>query len=340
MYVRRVTDATVPIHLVRRLVATAERRGADVEPLLRQAGISHRVAVDPAARVTLGQLAAVTRGLWLVTGDELFGLGPPVPLGTFRLLARSALTSPDLRTLLIRFDQGSEVITGLPRIEAELDPASAVINVDTSRLDDPEHLAIDTLTGFIHRTIGWAIGRRVPLTRLEMPYPQPPFLRYYESTFGRIPTFAADRARLGFDADLLAAPMLRGDAELDVYIAESPQNFFSTRDYGSTVSDQVRRILEQGLRGAWPTLEDIASRLSMSTHHVRRLLREEETSLTQIREDILRDAAINSLVAGKESVDELSTRLGFSEASAFRRAFRRWTGMPPGAYRVGLAEDE
>ena len=71
----------------------------------------------------------------------------------------------------------------------------------------------------------------------------------------------------------------------------------------------------------------------MSVHHLRRLLREEDTTVSDLRRDLMRDTAINSLVIGKESIDELSARLGFSEPSAFRRAFRRWTGMPPGAYR-------
>jgi AraC-like DNA-binding protein len=66
---------------------------------------------------------------------------------------------------------------------------------------------------------------------------------------------------------------------------------------------------------------------------MRRLLREEGTSVTRIREDLLRDAAITSLVRGEETVTQLSERLGFSEPSAFHRAFRRWTGSAPGAYR-------
>lgn len=182
--------------------------------------------------------------------------------------------------------------------------------VPTSRLNDPEHLATDTLVAFLHRTISWSIARRIPLIRMEMPYEEPSFLRYYEATFGIVPTFGAERLSFSFDAELLSAPLFRTDEDLERWIAESPENFFSTRDFGSSTTDQVRR-----------------------------LLREEGTSMTLIREDVLRDAAINSLVAGKESVEDLSTRLGFSESSAFRRAFRRWTGMPPGSYREGLVEE-
>ncbi len=72
--------------------------------------------------------------------------------------------------------------------------------------------------------------------------------------------------------------------------------------------------------------------LSVSAPHLRRLLRQEGTSLGQLREEVLRDAAIAGLRRG-ESVDDLSARLGFSEPSAFRRAFKRWTGSTPRSFR-------
>ena len=52
-----------------------------------------------------------------------------------------------------------------------------------------------------------------------------------------------------------------------------------------------------------------------------------------MKDEIRRDLAIESLSLGEESVSELATRLGFSEPSAFHRAFRRWTGQAPGVYR-------
>lgn len=332
-------DETVPTHLVQRLIRNAERQGHDVSALLRSAGISPDVVRSGRARVTLDQLSDLTRSYWTATGDELFGAGPHVPLGSFRLVARSMFTAPDLRTMLIRMDQASRVLTTLPRIEAALEGDTPHLTVDVSRLDDPDHIVTDTLIAFIHRTIGWAIGRRVPLVFLSLPYDAPRFLRYYESTFGLLPSFGAEVAGLGFDHALLDAPLMRTADDIDAYIGHSPKNFFSTRDFGSTTTDQVLRVLEQGLTGGWPTPEAIADRLAVSVHHLRRLLREEGTTMTDLQEDLKRDAAINSLVVGKESVEDLSRRLGFSESSAFRRAFRRWTGVPPGAYRVGSAEE-
>lgn len=329
-----MSDETVPTHLVQRLLRNAERQGLDVGALLRSASIPDDVAYSGRARVTLNQLSDLTRSIWAVTGDELLGVGPPVPLGSLRLIAPSVFAAPDLRTMLIRMDQATRVLTTLPRIEAHLDADVPCLTVDVSRLDDPEHIVIDTLIAFIHRTIGWAIGRPVPLVFLQLPYGAPPFLRYYEATFGILPAFGEQPATLGFAAALLDTPLLRTPSDVERYLAESPTTFFSTRDFGSTTADQVRRILEQGLTGEWPSPTEIAARLAVSVPHLRRLLREEETTMKDLREDLMRDAAINSLVIGKESVEQLSERLGFSEASAFRRAFRRWTGMPPGAYRL------
>jgi AraC-like DNA-binding protein len=138
---------------------------------------------------------------------------------------------------------------------------------------------------------------------------------------------------LVLDRALLDAPVIRDEADLDRFLRDSPQVWYLTRDHGSTTADQVRKILERGLTGTWPTPEEVAAKLAFSAQHLRRLLREENTSMTEIKEEILRDAAIASLARGEESVEDLSTRLGFSESRAFRRAFNRWTGVAPSAYR-------
>ncbi|MCP3811569.1 helix-turn-helix domain-containing protein, partial [Mycobacteriaceae bacterium Msp059] len=52
------------------------------------------------------------------------------------------------------------------------------------------------------------------------------------------------------------------------------------------------------------------------------------------------DRADDALVHGNETIADLAARLGFSETSAFRRAFRRWTSLPPGAYRATSARPD
>lgn len=332
------TTQTVPISFVHRLLGVAERRGFDVMPMLRAAGIPVDIAYRPKTRVTVDQMAQVTRDLWALTQDELFGLGPPIPLGTLKFVGLSVIHAPDLREVGIRASGATKVLTGLPRIRVHYGAEVARVEIDISELDDPEHLGTELMLALTHRFLGWLVGKRIPLRALELPYPAPPHAADYDKIFGRMATFQTGpvgRTVFSFDSNLLDAPVVRTEQDLFAFLCDQPGVWYATRDYGSTTADRVRKILERGLRGQWPAPEEVAARLNVSVQHLRRQLRAQETSISDIKEEILRDAAIASLVRGEEPIDELATRLGFSEASAFRRAFRRWTGSPPGAYRWG-----
>ncbi len=168
---------------------------------------------------------------------------------------------------------------------------------------------------------------------MDLPGAAPPHAAEYLLMYGVAPVFEASTAAITFDSRYLSAPVIRSEEELAEFIRRSPTQLLFRQDYNPTTSSRVRKIIERRRSDEAVTVEDIAKRLTVSAQHLRRLLRDEGTSFRDIKEEILRDEAIASLVRGGETVEELSERLGFSEPSAFRRAFRRWTGSPPGAYR-------
>lgn len=331
---------TVPIDFVRAAVATAARQGLDVDALLRPVGISRELATLDRARITAEQATKLTRQLWRITNDELFGLGrKPVPRGSLRLVSFGLIHCPDLGSAIKRLAEYQPLLPGLPPMSMHTGPDTVHFTIDTACLDDPEHLLTDLLLAAVHRFTGWAIGRRIHLRQVEFPYPTPRNVADYDLIFGAPLRFGCETAALVFDSDVLRAPIVRSEEDLIAYDRNAPADLLARRDYGTSLTDQVRKILERGLKGKWPTADQVADRLSMSPQTVRRKLGEESTSITQIKEDILRDAAIAALVRGEETVEALSERLGFSEPSAFRRAFRRWTGGPPGSYRHGDPTD-
>ena len=128
---------------------------------------------------------------------------------------------------------------------------------------------------------------------------------------------------------------MRSEDELFASIRNAPHGLLFRRDYHPGTSSRVcKAIVRRGAAEA-VTADDVATQLSISAQHLRRLLRDEGTSFRHIKEAILRDEAIAALVHGRETIEELSQdRLGFSEPSAFRRAFHRWTGSAPGSYRA------
>jgi AraC-like DNA-binding protein len=323
---------TVPIRRVQAFVGLGLQRGWDVEAIMGEAGISPMLLTEVRARVTTAQISRLVQLLWAVTDDELLGLGAaPMPRGTFRLLSFALLSSQDVGTALARGEQFCRALPGIPPIEVSTADGLTTFSVDLGGIGQPLDLLVDSLLATLHRFLG--------LAHIEVPYDKTGDVDDYDLIFGAPVVFGAPVAALVFGSEILTAPLVRSDAELEQYIRNSPGDILARRDYGTSLNDQVRRMLKPGRHGQLPSMDDIAARLAMSPQTVRRKLREENTALREIRDEILRDAAIASLSKGNETIAALSDRLGFSEPSAFTRAFRRWTGSPPGSYRTDRTPD-
>ena len=83
-----------------------------------------------------------------------------------------------------------------------------------------------------------------------------------------------------------------------------------------------------------PTLDRLARRLHMSARTLHRRLAEESTTFRQVVSEVRQELAERHLREGKLAIAEIAFLLGFSEASAFHRAFKRWTGLSPQKYRL------
>ncbi len=83
----------------------------------------------------------------------------------------------------------------------------------------------------------------------------------------------------------------------------------------------------------WLELHELTRQLNMSGATFQRRLKQEGTSYQQLKNEIRRDTAIELLSKTELSLQDISERLNFHDPSAFHRAFKKWTGLNPGAYR-------
>ncbi|MBB4853401.1 AraC-like DNA-binding protein [Mycobacteroides chelonae] len=332
----RHIEPTIPIHRLEPLLALATSKGWEIESILREANISPSLLADERSRITASQLVEVVRALWSQTDDEMLGLGPaPMPRGTFRLLGCAMFyAATDVETVLTRLIELHPVLSCIPPIRAEHHGSDLAIVFDITSVQQPIDLMIDALLAGVHRILEWAVGRRIQLSYIDVPYPHANSLDDYDQLFGAPVRFGMKAPALAVDRSVLSTPIMRNEADFDEFIRRAPADLlFRPRQHGFSMAERIRRITEQGIGGQWPTTIDMASRLGVSAQTVRRKLLEENTSVRRIRDEVLRDAAVDSLARGEETIADLSERLGFSESSAFTRAFRRWTGSAPRSYR-------
>ena len=344
-YARDVSSArTVPIDLLQAFVVFARERGWAVDEALIGAGISPSLLAHGRSRVTEEQFTAVVQDLWRQTDDEMFGLGAHrLPRGSIRLLCYGALGAKDLGDALDRFQGLMRAMPALPALRVEhggravrvslVPPATVAADLESS-----VPLMVCAGLAVLHRLAAWAVGGQLPLAAVEVPYP-----RQFEETHGLVfaapVVYDAQLPAIVFDVARLRTPVVRSESELDAFIAGSPAGLLARPAAATTIADQVRRMCERAVRSGrpaqLPTGDEVAAQLAISPQTLRRRLADEGTSLRRIRDEVLRDEAVTSLVNSAEPITSMAVRLGFSEPSALTRAFRRWTGNPPSAYRAG-----
>jgi AraC-like DNA-binding protein len=92
-------------------------------------------------------------------------------------------------------------------------------------------------------------------------------------------------------------------------------------------------LIAAELCGGDPSVESVARRMHMSPRTLHRRLQEAETSYRVVVDDLRQDLALRYLAEDRLAIAEAAYLLGFSEASAFHRSFKRWTGRTPADYR-------
>jgi len=151
--------------------------------------------------------------------------------------------------------------------------------------------------------------------------------------------FGALTNTLVLDAASLDRPQLTADARLLATIAALGQEALADRapsvdSVRARVAVQLRAQLEQGEVRIRP----LARALHMSVRTLQRRLGEEGTSFAAIVDEVRHELSCQLVRRADLSLVEIATKLGFAEFATFSRAFKRWTGVAPGAYRNQAAQ--
>lgn len=138
--------------------------------------------------------------------------------------------------------------------------------------------------------------------------------------------------KLVFNKRILDVPVYL--AQDDSYKQAMEKLFANTDDHsGLEFQSQVLTHLRRRPEGALPDIDSIASHFYMSQSKLKKKLSEQGLSYTDLCDQVKKEQAVIKLEQPELSLKQIACDLGFSNASAFNKAFKRWEGVTPGAYR-------
>ena len=326
-------ERTIASHFARAALSGARRQGLDCNDLLQELGIHPQWLDEPRARIAPQQFTDLIQRLWQRLDDEYLGFAQvPSKRGTFAMMCHALIHCRNLEKALQRGLLFYSLFPAAPRLRLEREGEWVCLSLDDRDLRDPDHFLSESLLLIWHRLSSWLIGQRIRLEHTTFSYPAPAHASEYELLFPCPHRFASGSTRLVFHGRYLAMPLLQDERTLKHFLERSPADLLSRPDDGDSLSSQLRRLLSQDSR-RWPDLEAVAAHLHISPQTLRRHLREEGSSFQALKDQLRRDIAIHHLRRADLSLQQIAEHLGFSEPSAFHRAFKKWTGLTPGAYR-------
>jgi AraC-like DNA-binding protein len=315
--------------LLRPLAVVLTRLGADGARFLVEVGVD--AATGPEAYVPTTRVDRALQSIATERGDETFGLtmaheAVVRPLGLFSHLVWLSGTLRDALTRAARF---YSVVTQRSTLTLESVEEGRVAAFTQRLLAGAERG--DILTDF---AFGSLVLRARAATDGRF---RPRGMRFahgarvsarYEALFEAPVSFDAPADELTLDASQLDLPLASADpvtaAAIEVQVRQFDAKGGASRPFGEHVRAAVRVELQSGQ----PSLVTVARQLGMGVRALRRRLDEDGLSLRAVVESVRHDRATDLLAAGA-SIKEVAFLLGFSEPSAFSRAYKRWTGRPP-----------
>ena len=145
--------------------------------------------------------------------------------------------------------------------------------------------------------------------------------------------FDAAESMLVLDRDLLDRRMTDADPRLQRLLLDCMKSVLGPRALGGRIADEVLAVVLELLPTGWLAVGTVAGQLGLTARTLQDRLKDEGTSYTELLESARRDLAHRYLREDQLSVPDVALLLGYSEASAFHRAFKRWTGLTPRQYR-------
>jgi AraC-like DNA-binding protein len=337
-----IADTFIGVATVEAFLSGAKAKGVDIAKLLRDIGVPADVFSVPSARITIKQWSQLLQQLITTMNDEACGLlERPTPVGTFLMVCRAFIHCKTVGQAMERFvDFYNLLLTGVS-YRLDRDGKSVHFKVIFNNPDQIKNSAIAefALVGF-HRLFSWLVFELIQLDSVCVSRRQPQYCSGYERAFFHMPVqFGQSFHGISFSRSYLDLPIVRTESDLENYVARFNTAVFLPIPRTGKLSLNLRAFLLERIEqtGALPELHDAARYFGLHSRAFCRRLKEEGLSFQEIKSRVRRDIAIYHLSKSSISMEKIADHAGFSETSAFIRAFRSWTNMTPLAYRKAVS---
>lgn len=343
-HVSKTTISQIPVAPAVALLQEVVNSGLDPQPILHDAGVRYGFAElreGAVAQLSRQQFSALCRGC--ITALERHasqqGVYPPMNQQEFEMLCYCVINCATLGEVIDRAASFCAMLGGRAgELTLTQRDGDAVFTMTTFRGKRTTSALLADLLGLsaYHRLFSWLIGETLHGATLSVVYDELIGADTAFELFHYSIRFNAPSNHFEFPARYLAKPVVRSYQELLELLRFFPFDLAATDLQFQRLDEALHALVRNALlrHQPAPTIAQLASLFNVSQATFRRRLEEAQTSITAVKEKCRHELATELLQNDQFTLEEIADKLGFSDAGAFRRAFKSWTGETPSAYRA------
>lgn len=331
-----MTNHTVAASSLLGLLGYARAMRIPTETVLEGAGLTAKDLEGPEARIAEAATNQVWKALAEASGDPDFGLhfAERMTVDAFDVVGHLVTRSRTLGQGLERVVAYSRILHDSGRIDLERRGENAVVFPGCRGLTNEFPRQIAEFAAASVLVLG-SQATREPLTAraVRFRHPAPAKLSEHLRIFGVVPEFDAPETEVELDGKALERIIPGSEAGLVTYLEAYARDVLARIPEESDIVTQVERAVTRSMSEGLPDMDAVATQLALSTRTLQRRLAEAETTFQELVDSARRRYAERYLSDDRLAISEVAFLVGFSEPSNFHRAFRRWTGVTPAAFR-------
>jgi AraC-like DNA-binding protein len=308
------------------------------EALFGAARVAALEAAEAPARLTVDEYLDMLERSVAITGDPDLGFHAGLRIGPRHLgvVGYVLMCCATLGEAMRQYDRYVRLVHSIGRPLVERHGDRVEMPLDWPRATPPPPALAQLIMTTRARMGRLLTGRETAAIGASFQFPAPRDPGAYQRFFGGVVRFAAARTSLEFSAEYLNFPVIMASAEMAQVIRAQAEAQMSRLAEEPEFMRAVKVALLQGLAVGRVSAEEAAQALGLSVRTLHRRLKDHGCAFRDLLDELRCERARHYLP--QHSLADVAFMLGYTEQSAFQHAFKRWTGMTPGQYKLGAPQ--
>jgi len=322
--------ASISIVLVRPLVLALLGSPPALEAFYRATDLTPEMLADTEARVSPAQFCVAWAEATRLAADPLLALriADATPAGAFGIVEYVCRAAPTLEKALRQWVRYLGILDDAVEVGL-VDVGDEVALRVLTESEAPAPASHELCFAMVVRNARALLAGGFQPSAVRFTHRQPSLdVSPYRVFFRASVQFGARHTELVMPRKVLGASLTTHDPNLSAILIPTAEQQRERRTVDPPLTEQIRRGLRAALSSDDAQLPAMAKRLGLTSRSLQRRLKDEGTSFQELRDEARR-ALADRYLGESHSMAEISFLLGFSEPSAFFRAFKRWTGLTP-----------